>query len=101
MNNIVKFPLKIRLYKFGDMVYFSQLDMVSVLERALRRSKLPIYFSQGFNPRVKMSFHSSLKLGLEGEIETTFYFNRLINFDEMTTALSPQLPTGLELKTQV
>jgi len=83
------------LHKSGDMVYFSQLDMVSVLERALRRSGLPIYFSQGFNPRVKMSFHSALKLGVEGQIEMTLYFVRSVDISELRTALMPQLPSGL------
>jgi radical SAM-linked protein len=77
------------------MILYSQLDMVSVLERALRRSKLPAYFTQGFNPRIKISFHNGLKLGVEGDIEITFYFNDPVSMDQLKQNLSLQLPEGL------
>jgi len=93
--NIVKYPVKVILHKSCDMVLYSQLDMVSVLERALRRSKLPVYFTQGFNPRIKMSFHNGLKLGVEGDIEITFYFNDPVGPDQLKQNLSSQLPKGL------
>ena len=73
-----KYPLKLILRKSGEMIYFSQLDLVRILERALRRSRLPLFYSQGFNPRVKMSFFGGLKLGLEGNISLTFYFTEVI-----------------------
>jgi radical SAM-linked protein len=95
--NVVKYPLKIILHKSGDMILYSQLDMVSVLERALRRSKLPVFFTMGFNPRIKMSFHNGLKLGVEGDIEITFYFNDPVTLDQLKQSLGPQLPEGLSI----
>ena len=94
---IIKYPVKIVLHKSGDMALYSQLDMVSVLERALRRSKLPVYFTQGFNPRIKMSFHNGLKLGIEGDIEMTFYFNDPVTIDRLKQNLAPQLLEGLTI----
>ena len=94
----VKFPLKVAFYKKGEMIYFSQLDIYHLLVRALRRSNLSLYFTQGFNPRVKISFSSALKLGVEGEIESTLYFSKKITFEELEKALQPQLPQGLEIK---
>ena len=85
------------MHKSGDMALYSQLDMVSVLERALRRSKLPVYFTQGFNPRIKMSFHNGLKLGIEGDIEMTFYFNDPVTIDRLKQNLAPQLLEGLTI----
>ena len=79
------------------MVYFSQLDLVRVLERALRRTDLPLYFKQGFNPRVKLSFANGLKLGLEGNIETTLYFTQALSEQTLSEELSPQLPAGLTI----
>jgi radical SAM-linked protein len=96
--NIQKFPIKVVFHKGGDMIYFSQLDLIHVLERALRRTDLPIYFTQGFNPRVKISFSSGLKLGMEGKIETTLYFTENISFEMLDQKLSAQLPQGLTLK---
>tara|TARA_Y100000031_G_C8109693_1_gene332865 strand:+ start:254 stop:553 length:300 start_codon:yes stop_codon:yes gene_type:complete len=94
--NIDKYPLKVTLNKTGEMIYFSQLDIFHVLERALRRSKLPLYYTQGFSPRVKISFLSGLKLGLEGKIEAKFYFTKLLSFKTFKVAILPQLPQGLE-----
>jgi radical SAM-linked protein len=93
----IKYPLKVIFRKSKNMIYFSQLDLVKVLERALRRTTLPLYFTQGFNPHVKLSFNKALKLGIEGEIEVTLYFSRKISLSLLQTELSPQLPSGLEI----
>lgn len=94
---VKKYPLKITLSKSGDMVYLSQLDIMHLLERALRRTGLPLYYTQGFNPHVKISFHSSLKLGQEGQIEVTLYFSEEVSLEHLKEALKPQLPAGLDL----
>jgi len=93
-----RFTLKVIIRKRKDMVYFSQLDIFHLLERALRRAGLPLYYTQGFNSRVKISFARALKLGKKGDIDTTFYFSRKISFAELKDKLSAQLPKGLSLK---
>ncbi|MCF7907638.1 MAG: TIGR03936 family radical SAM-associated protein [Candidatus Omnitrophica bacterium] len=90
-----KFPLEVILEKSQEMIYFSQLDLIHLLERALRRTRLPLYFTQGFSPRVKISFKSGLKLGLAGRITTIFYFTEDIPFVVLKENLQPQLPQGL------
>ena len=94
---VVKFPIKVKLKKFSDLRFFSQLDLIHLLERALRRTSLPIYFTKGFNPRVKISFFSGLKLGIEGEMDVAFYFTQKILPEDMIRELSCQLPQGLEI----
>jgi radical SAM-linked protein len=42
--------------KRGRLRFLGQLDLGRTLERALRRSGLPVRFTEGFNPRVRMSF---------------------------------------------
>jgi len=79
------------------MIYFSQIDLIHLLERALRRSDLPLYFTQGFRPRVKISLLTGLKLGVEGTIDAVFYFSEDISADRLKEALSPELPQGLEI----
>ncbi|MCM8820111.1 MAG: TIGR03936 family radical SAM-associated protein [Candidatus Omnitrophica bacterium] len=92
-----KFLIKCRLYKSSDMIYFSQLDLAKILERALRRSGLPTCYTEGFNPRVKLSFGRALKLGVEGTEEVTFYFSHPIEPLQLINRLQPQLPEGLKL----
>ncbi|MBN3040693.1 MAG: DUF2344 domain-containing protein, partial [Candidatus Omnitrophica bacterium] len=65
---------------------------------ALRRSGLPVYFTQGFNPRVKISFNNGLKLGISGNINCILYFIEDISFDRLYNQLNPQLPEGLQIQ---
>jgi len=95
--SIEKFALEVILEKSGEMIYFSQLDLIHLLERALRRTNLPLYFTQGFNPHVKISFKSGLKLGLSGQIMAVFYFSQNITFACLKQNLALQLPEGLEI----
>lgn len=95
--NIEKHPIEIIIHKFGEMIYYSQLDLIHILERALRRTNLPLYFTQGYNPHVKISFANGLKLGEEGKIKTTLYFTKPISKIELEEKLYSQLPHGLSV----
>lgn len=94
---IKKYPITIHLYKHGQMQYFSQLDIMRCLERALRRTELPLYFTQGFNPHVKISFHNGLKLGKKGILEITLYFTQAMKYPYLKKKLQTKLPRGLTL----
>ena len=94
---IEKYPISITLKKEGEMIYFSQLDLVHLLERALRRSDLPNYFTQGYNPRIKISFKGGLKLGIEGKIDIILYFIEEIDKNTVIERLQKQLPKGLTI----
>ncbi len=92
-----KFSLKAVIEKSGNMVYFSQLDLSLVLTRALRRTGLPLYYTQGFAPRAKISFSRALKLGVSGKEEVTLYFTEKIQPDILYAKLSRQIPEGLKI----
>ncbi|MFA5007802.1 MAG: TIGR03936 family radical SAM-associated protein [Candidatus Omnitrophota bacterium] len=94
---IEKFSVSLKIEKGGDMIYFSQLDLILILTRALRRTSLPLYYTQGFNPRVKMSFGRALKLGVAGQEEITLYFTEKIAPQELKEKLLPQMPQGLRI----
>ena len=45
----------------GDIVrHLGLLDLQRTMQRALRRSGLPVAYSKGFNPHIVMSFASAL-----------------------------------------
>ncbi|MFO8052955.1 MAG: TIGR03936 family radical SAM-associated protein [Candidatus Omnitrophota bacterium] len=93
-----KFKVDLVIHKFGEMIYFSQLDLVLILKRALRRAGLPNYFTQGFRPHIKISFKGALKLGKEGRLTVTFYFREKMLPKKVISKLNPKLPAGLEIK---
>ncbi|WP_110461240.1 TIGR03936 family radical SAM-associated protein [Ruminiclostridium sufflavum] len=85
-------------FKRGDEVKFiSHLDLMKVFERAIRRAKLPIAYSQGFNPHPGMVFGLPLSVGVTseaeyGEFEIT---DDSISVNEFADRLNAQLPQGL------
>ena len=55
--------------KKGAAVYFSHLDLSRTAARALRRSGLDIWLTEGFTPRPHLVFSPPLSLGYESECE--------------------------------
>lgn len=54
----------------GDIVrHLGLLDLQRTMQRALRRSGLPVAYSKGFNPHIVMSFASALSSGIPGDAE--------------------------------
>ena len=63
MKMIVVFEKAPRLRHIGH------LDLMRAMQRALRRSHLPVQYSKGFNPHMNMSFASALSSGIPGDAE--------------------------------
>ncbi len=61
--------LRIRYQKKGPVRFVSQLEMVRVMERSLRRAGLPLVFSSGFSPRPRISFGPPTPVGFESLAE--------------------------------
>ncbi len=61
--------IRCRFSKKGDLIFISHLDLVRLFERAMRRSNLPISYSQGFNPHPVMAFATALGVGISSEAE--------------------------------
>ncbi len=65
----IKQRLNITFGKFGTIKYTSTLDMAKVWERVLRRAKLPVLYTAGFNTRPRIQLASALSLGITSECE--------------------------------
>jgi len=53
----------------GAAKYISHLDMQRAFGRALRRSHIPVEYSNGYNPHIIMSFASPLSVGYATEAD--------------------------------
>ena len=59
------------------------------MERLLRRAQLPMSMSEGFHPKIRMSFPSALALGLAGEEEVIeLDFSEPIVIDDVIARLN-------------
>ena len=57
------------LTKDDEIKYVGHLDFGRAIERALRRAKLPVAYSVGFNPHMKLSFGPALSVGVASDSE--------------------------------
>ncbi len=51
------------------MRFISHLDMTRFMARTIRRAELPVWYTEGFNPHLYMTFALPLSLGFESEYE--------------------------------
>lgn len=61
--------VRVRYRKTGIARFVSHLDLVRTFSRAIRRAGINVYYSEGFNPHIKMTFLPPLSLGYESVCE--------------------------------
>lgn len=62
--------VRIRFAKKDSAKYISHLDLTRCLVRAFRRTDIPLWYTEGFNPHPHLVFGLPLPLGVEGLRET-------------------------------
>jgi radical SAM family uncharacterized protein/radical SAM-linked protein len=88
---IVRYRMKFR--KTGRLRFLSHLDLMAIFQRAAARARIPVVFSQGFNPHPKIAFGPALSVGIESVAEfLDMETGRYIDPQEITKALNGVLP---------
>ena len=78
--------------------YISHLDLYRVFQRAIVKSKLPVWYTEGFNPRLYIQFMLPLSLGQEGLREAAdFRLTEDVPPEEVTERLNAALPLDLRI----
>jgi len=84
--------------KTGPMKYIGHLDLLKLFQRAVRRCGLPVNFSEGFNPHLRVTFALPLPLGMEGMREyAVFEMGEAVPADAIGERLGAVLPAGIEI----
>jgi len=85
-------------FKKGDIVrHLGLLDLQRTMQRALRRSGLPVAYSKGFNPHMVMSFASALSSGIPGDAELLdVSLCGEVTEEECLSAMNRVLPPALQ-----
>ena len=91
MKMIVVFEKAPRLRHIGH------LDLMRAMQRALRRSGLPLRYSQGFNPHILLTFAAPLSVGMPGkreimEVPIEGEMSAEAFKEKLSLALPPDLP---------
>lgn len=94
--------IRLQITKGEAVRYISHLDYSRAIERAVRRAKLPVAYSEGFNPHMKMAFASALALGVTSDAEyMDIELCQELSVKNFKSAFSAQLPRGIELREAV
>ncbi len=82
--------------KEGDFACLSHLDLQRTFIRTLRRSGMPLLYSQGFNPQPRLSFAAPLAVGIAGAGEyLEFDLSSHLESETIKAALNKLLPGEL------
>ncbi len=69
VNGAPVYTVRIKFRKVGTLQYISHLDLVRTMNKIVTRTALPIWYTEGFNPRPKIIFAAPLSIGTESECE--------------------------------
>ncbi len=84
--------------KTGNAKYISHLDLNRCMQRAIRRSGLPAWYTEGFHPHMYLMFSLALSLGAESLCETMdMRLTAELPFQEVQDRLNRVLPEGLKV----
>jgi radical SAM-linked protein len=89
--------IRVKYKKEDEMIFISHLDLQRLLQRAFRRAKINLSYSEGFNPHPKMSYGNALALGVESQGEyVDIEIEDDIEVDEFLERINNQLPEGIK-----
>lgn len=96
------YELRLYISKKGRIKFVSHLDMFRLMQRAVRRAEIPLWYTEGFNPHPYISFLLALSLGVESEGEPVDI--RIVGDmspDEVKERLNKCMPEGLRVEKAV
>lgn len=95
--SIAKTKVRIKWSKGEEVRFTSHLDVIRMFERAIRRSGIPIAYSFGFHPHLKIAFGPPLPLGFISDSEYLDVQLEKPYAEEVFRKLSKALPSGFKL----
>ncbi len=95
---IEKFDYRAVYAKCGRARYISHLDFMRSMQRIIKRSKLPVWHTQGFNPHVYLMFPLALPLGTDSRVEIMdFALTQKLDNETVRKQLDEKCPEGIEI----
>ena len=95
---------RIRFAKYGVVKFIGHLDVMRYFQKAVRRSGLPIKYSQGFNPHQLMVFAQPLGVGVTSdgeymdiETEDVDFEGNALSAERVREILGGALTEGFEI----
>ncbi len=84
--------------KCGRAKYISHLDLNRCMQRCFKRSGIPIWYTEGFNPHIYITFALPLSLGYESKVEIMdFNITEDEPFEIIAEKLNKAMPEGIKV----
>ena len=94
-----RFVVRLKFVKVGNLQYISHLDLQRTFNRVIKRSGIPVWYTKGFNPHMKLVFSSPLSIGSESVCEyLDLSMQGVISCDEIMERLNRELTDELRIK---
>lgn len=98
VNPITPFRVRIKFAKLENLRFIGHLDLQRLFERALNRTGLPLRYTQGFSPKIRINIASALPLGFISRAEVLdFWLNAPVDLQEILENLQSALPKDLQI----
>jgi radical SAM-linked protein len=94
----LRYKVAIRFQVDGDLRFISHHDTMRLFERALSRAQLPVKFSEGFNPRPRISLPLPRPVGVATLADMlVIELRESVEAPQVLHRLAEQMPGGLTL----
>lgn len=84
--------------KFERAKYISHLDLYRAVQRTFQRANVSVWYTEGFNPHIYLTFPMPIFLGCEG-VEESFDFRTTVSMEpeELKQMLNAAFPVGITI----
>lgn len=87
----------IKFTKESEIKFISHLDLMRTIQRIIRRAKLPVEYSKGFNPHMNLSIAQPLSVGIYSKGEyMDLVFTEELDEEIIRCRLNDNAPSGIK-----
>ena len=96
---VERFDYRMIFSKTGRARFISHLDLMRTFSRIFKRAKIPVWYTQGFNPRLYIMFPLALPLGTESSVEVMdISLTEPLDKEEIMQRVNAVMPEGMRIE---
>ena len=93
---VERFDYRMVFSKKGRARFISHLDLMRTFSRIFKRARIPVWYTQGFNPRLYIMFPLALALGTESDVEIMdISLTEELDGQELMDRVNAVMPEGM------
>lgn len=95
---VERFDYRMIFSKTGRARFISHLDLMRTFSRIFKRARIPVWYTQGFNPRLYIMFPLALALGTESDVEIMdISLTEELDESELMERVNAVMPEGMHI----